>query len=148
ELAQLDNQEKQQVAFIENDLDSILALLKLENTELQTKIAKQTKVLAGLNDQYNSLKMEMDGSDGVRAAVDGARLEQLNNQMTEIAGQTSRIEAELKNDKATLNEQLALLQKPRSEQLSRLESQISLRFDERRRVIKQKLMQLQVGISK
>ena len=148
ELAQLDNQEQKEVTFTENNLDSVLALLKVEAAGLQTKISEETKTLSERNAQYDLLKREMEGSSGAPVAVIGTTPEPLQNQVAEISAQISDIQSQLKGDQATLNERLALLQKPRPEQLSQLEAQISAQFDERRSALKQKLTQPQASSSK
>ena len=56
--------------------------------------------------------------------------------------QISKIESELKSDNSTLNDDLAFLNTPRADQVSQIESQISSKYDERRRTIKEKLAEL------
>jgi DNA anti-recombination protein RmuC len=80
--------------------------------------------------------------------VNGGRIQELQKSVSEMAAQISKIESELKNDNSTLNDQLALLHKPREEQESQMESQISSQFDERRRSIKAKLDQLEEVVNK
>jgi len=129
QLAQLDDEENQQLAFTQDHLDSVLSVLKLESDTQQSKIAEQIKALALRKDQYNSLEKEKNGTS--------------DTQMEALQAQISQMESDLKSEKALLTAHLQLLQKPSDEQLTQLKSEISTKFDQQREMIKQKLSQLQ-----
>ena len=159
ELARLDKNQEQEIASAENNLDGSLALLKLQTEALRAKIAAQTKALADLKQNQALLKNEADGLSGERAAVaasagqqstalqnwdevNGGKLQKLQKNAAGMAAQIAAIESELKNNTSTLDQQVAFLGKPRDEQVARMDSQITARYDEQRRMVKEKLAQL------
>jgi hypothetical protein len=90
---------------------------------LQTKIADETRSLADLQQKA--------------IAVTDA------DEKTKVAAQIDAIQAELKTDTTTFNDQTTFLNKPRDQQISQLDAQVAAQYDESRHATQDKLAKLQ-----
>ena len=136
ELAQLDEEQRREIELSDNNPDAVVTLLQLQVTASQAKIAEQAKVLAELKQKDALLK------NATKNAVNTTPATGLPKEMADLEVQIAGIESELKNDNASLSEQLTLLHQPKAEQMRQIDAQISAQFEERRRSLKEKLSQL------
>jgi len=78
-----------------------------------------------------------------RDYVNAGKLKELRDSVADMAVQISKLESKGNTDISVIKEDLALLNTPRVDQLSQIESQVSSKGDARRRLIKEKLTQLE-----